>query len=62
LKACRLYLSRFWLSDAPVERFKEFATAFEDVVVLFPSKKQMDGRGLGHFEPQIKPYGFGFKG
>jgi hypothetical protein len=40
-------------SDAPVERFKEFAKSVEDnvSVALFPSKKHMVGRNLGHLEP-----------
>ena len=40
------------LSDAPVERFKEFAKSVEDnVIALNPSTKHMVNRNLGKFEP-----------
>ena len=40
------------LSDAPVERFKEFAKSLEDnVIKLNPSTKHMVNRNLGKFEP-----------
>ena len=40
------------LSDAPVERFKEFSRSVEEnVVSLFPSKKHMVNRNLGKLEP-----------
>lgn len=45
------------MSDAPVERFKEFVKSVEDnVVVLSPSKKHMTGRDLGNLEssPYLK--------
>lgn len=44
-------------SDAPVERFKEFAKSLEDnMVSLYPSKKHMVSRDLGKFEasPSLK--------
>ena len=40
------------LSDAPVERFKQFAKSVEDnVIALNPSTKHMVNRNLGKFEP-----------
>ena len=40
------------LSDAPVERFKEFAKSVEDnVIVLNPSTKHMVNRNIGKLEP-----------
>jgi len=40
------------LSDAPAEKFKEFAKSVEEnVVMLRLSKKHMVGRGLGKLEP-----------
>ncbi|OGR23879.1 MAG: hypothetical protein A2277_07970 [Desulfobacterales bacterium RIFOXYA12_FULL_46_15] len=45
------------MSDAPIERFKEFAKALEnDVVHLYPSKKHMVNRDLGKLEatPALK--------
>jgi len=40
------------LSEAPVERFKEFAKSLEDnVIALNPSSKHMVNRKLGRFEP-----------
>ena len=40
------------LSDAPVERFKEFAKSIEDnVITLNPSTKHMVNRNLGNFAP-----------
>jgi hypothetical protein len=40
------------LSEAPVERFKEFAKSIEDnMVSLYPSKKHMVNRNFGRFEP-----------
>lgn len=40
------------LSDAPVERFKEFAKSVEEnAVMLRPSKKHMVGRDIGKLEP-----------
>jgi len=45
------------MSDAPIERFKEFVKALEnDVVHLYPSKKHMVNRDLGKLEatPTLK--------
>jgi hypothetical protein len=45
------------VSEAPVERFKEFAKSLEDnMVSLYPSKKHMVSRDLGKFEasPSLK--------
>jgi hypothetical protein len=45
------------ISDAPIERFKEFAKVLEnDVVRMYPSKKHMVNRDLGKLEatPTLK--------
>jgi len=39
------------LSEAPVERFKNFAKILEDLIILNPSSKHMVNRKFGNFQP-----------